>query len=93
MESLPVFPTNIKQAWNLIIDKLELFAGTSVTKKKIHVIDTRSSLFRSRKSKPAKEKLSKQDISGPSNMIHVYGIKGSASGFEMVNNSNQVPML
>jgi hypothetical protein len=37
-----------------------------------------------------KEKLSKLDISGPSNPVHVYGIKASATGFEMVNNVSQV---
>ena len=37
-----------------------------------------------------KEKLSKHDISTPSNLVHVSGIKASASGFEMINNSSQV---
>jgi len=33
------------------------------------------------------------DHSAPSNLVHVSGIKASASGFEMVNNSSQVNMI
>ena len=49
-----------------------------------------SSIFRTKKSKSTKEKLRKQDISAPSNMVHVMGIRGSANGFEMVNNMDQM---
>ena len=47
-------------------------------------------LRRKKPQTPVKEKLSKHDISTPSNLVHVSGIKASASGFEMINNSSQV---